>query len=55
MTHRVTGDSKRGRQLRAMTGRIERGSGPTPEQQAWNERVERERQERKEKRRLRRG
>ncbi|CAB4180265.1 hypothetical protein UFOVP1040_39 [uncultured Caudovirales phage] len=38
--HRVTSGSKRGRQVAALTGRIERGVGLTPEQKAWNDAVE---------------
>lgn len=45
--HRVTGDSKRGRQLRARNGRVERGPGLTAEQIAWNARVEAERRMKK--------
>jgi len=41
--HRVVGGSKGARQLMARQGRIERGPGQTPEQVAWNKRIDAER------------
>lgn len=46
---RVTSDSLAGRKLAAQTTRRVEGPGPTAEQRAWNERVEAERQAKKEK------
>lgn len=48
--HRVTGDSKQGRRLRSQNSRREVGPGLTPEQIAWNARVEAERAAKKAKR-----
>lgn len=45
--HRVTGDSKRGRQLRARNARVVRGPGLTAEQIAWNASIEAARQAKK--------
>lgn len=50
--HRVTGDSKRGRQLRAQQSRVETGPGLTQEQIEWNARVEAKRLAKKAKRGL---
>lgn len=42
--HRYTSDSKIGRQIAAMNTHTVRGSGPTPEQQAHNARIDAARQ-----------
>lgn len=47
--HRTTSNCKAGRKLAAQTTRIDKG--PTPEQQAWNARIDAERKAKKEKNR----
>lgn len=42
--HRVTADSEQGRRLMARNARIIEGQGLSPEQLAWNAKVEAERQ-----------